>query len=132
MSDGVVGKRPTRGCPQGSILGPIIWDLTFQPCLEMLNELQEVERVAGFAEDLAVVIKGNSRLEIERKSNVVTREMASWCSSNNKLTVSAEKTKFVLFKGKLNLNIAPIIKMNNKTIKKYKLLHISDQHLTKG
>jgi len=93
---------------QEDVLRGRFWDLTFQPCLEMLNELQEVERVVGFADDLAVVIKGNSRLEIERKSNAVTREMASWCS-NNKLTVSAEKTKFVLFTGKLNLNTGPII-----------------------
>jgi len=44
-ADGVLGKRPTRGCPQGSILGPIFWVLIFQPCLKKLNDLQEVEQV---------------------------------------------------------------------------------------
>jgi len=27
------------------VLGPVFWDLAFQPCLEMLNEMQQVETV---------------------------------------------------------------------------------------
>jgi len=116
-ADGVVLKNPTKGCPQGSVLGPIIWDMIFQPCLGMLNELDQVERVVGYADDLAVVIKGNNRNELQNKANQIIDRMTSWCN-NNKLTISAQKTKYVLFKGNLNFNRGPIIKINGKTIKR--------------
>ena len=117
MADGTIKKTPTRGCPQGSVLGPVFWDIAFQPCLVKLNEMTEAECVVGYADDLVVVIKGNSRNQIEQKGNNITTALTSWCK-NNKLQVSAEKTKYVLFKGKLNRNRGPIIKINNKTIKR--------------
>jgi len=46
-ADGIVGKVPTRGCPQGSVLDPIFWDIAFQPCLVMLDGMQEVEARGG-------------------------------------------------------------------------------------
>jgi len=55
-----VSKTPLKGCPQGSVLGPVFWDLAFQRCLEMLDEMSQVEMVVGYADDLAVVVKGNT------------------------------------------------------------------------
>jgi len=40
-----------------------------------------------------------------------------WCE-NNKLTVSAEKTQYMIFKGKLERN--PTIKYNNQNLKRAK------------
>jgi len=107
-ADGVATKIPTRGCPQGSVLGPVFWDIAFQPCLEELNKT-ETECVVGYADDLAVVVKGNSRNELQTKGNIITIAVTSWCN-NNKLQTSAEKTKYVLFKGKLDRARGPIIK----------------------
>jgi len=102
-ADGVVSKAPTKGCPQGSVLGPIVWDVMFQPCLELLNGLEQVERVVRYADDLAVVIKSKSRQDLEDKANHIIGRMTSWYENNNLLT-SAEKMKYVIFKGKLNFN----------------------------
>jgi len=115
-ADGVVAKTPTRGCSQGSVLGPVSWNLAFQPCLDMLSGMQQVEMVVGYADDLAVVIKRSSRLDLETKANEITGKMTSWCRGN-KLTISSDKTKYVLFKGSLNYNRGPIIKINGKSIK---------------
>jgi len=60
-ADGVVTKTPTRGCPQRSVLGPIFWDLVIQPCLEKQHNMQQVERVVAYTDDLAVVLKVKSR-----------------------------------------------------------------------
>jgi len=49
-AEGTITKSPTKGCPQGSVLGSIICDILFQPCLEVLNNMEHVEMVVGYEE----------------------------------------------------------------------------------
>jgi len=69
--------------------------------LEELNNKTGTEYVVGYTGDLAVVIKGNSRNELQTKGNIITTALMSWCN-NNTLQTSAGKTKYILFKGKLD------------------------------
>ena len=59
-----VTKRATRGCPQGSVLGPACWNLMFDDLLRSLEESIGNKFVA-YADDLLVVIEGDSRLKLE-------------------------------------------------------------------
>ena len=45
-----------RGCPQGGILSPLLWNLTLDELLWDLNEAGYYS--IGFAEDIAIVIRG--------------------------------------------------------------------------
>lgn len=62
----------------------------------------------GYADDLVVILKGNSRGSIEERANIVALKLKPWCD-DNKLKISAEKKKYVLFKGKLNRSRRPMI-----------------------
>lgn len=50
----------TRGCPQGSVLGPVLWNFTYDILLEALNVGHE-RKVVAYADDLIVLESGNSR-----------------------------------------------------------------------
>ncbi|KAI5711791.1 hypothetical protein M8J75_003187 [Diaphorina citri] len=51
----------------------------------------------AYADDVAVTIEGNTRVELERKSATVTSELERWMELNQ-LSVSIEKCQYVMFK----------------------------------
>lgn len=61
------------GCTQGSVLGPIIWNLKFDKLLE--REFLENSQPIAFAEDVAFVISGDARREIEAKGNEICEDI---------------------------------------------------------
>ena len=110
-----ITRKPTRGCPQGSVCGPIFWDITIDPCIQELDKHKDSAGVVAYADDVAILISANSRLELESKTQNIINTLEKWCTSN-KLKISTEKTKYLLIKGKLLRN--PIIKLNNKNIER--------------
>lgn len=106
-------KMVTRGCPQGSILGPPFWNLIFD---DLLNELENADTEAvAFADDLKVLIFGNSRRELEEKGQAIVTLIQTWCT-NEKLKLSESKTEMTLYKGILDPRRPPKIKIGNKQI----------------
>lgn len=95
-----IARRITKGCPQGSICGPIFWDIMMDGLLKTLDHENGVRTAVAYADDLAVVIEGNSRLELENKAAEVMVALDSWCKSN-KMKVAAGKTHYALMKGAL-------------------------------
>ncbi|KAK2574790.1 hypothetical protein KPH14_012995, partial [Odynerus spinipes] len=63
--NGVVWKEVLRGCPQGSISGPFIWDLMMDRLLWAL--VNAGFKCVAYADDLVGVVEGMSRAELERK-----------------------------------------------------------------
>lgn len=75
--DGVTARKTlTKGCPQGSILGPILWNIVFETFLR--QDFGEGVRIIAYADDTVVVIPGMSRLELEQRSEVVMQIMHVW------------------------------------------------------
>lgn len=89
-----VSKQATRGCPQGSVLGPDCWNLMFDGLLRVLEELVPDNFVA-YADDLLVMIQGRSRRDIEDRAQRVVNRIVDWCTGA-KLQLSERKTEAVL------------------------------------
>jgi len=53
------------------------WYVVFQHWLALLNNMQQVERVVRYEDDLAVWLRGNSRIEIQNKAKQIIEEMTS-------------------------------------------------------
>lgn len=53
-----------RGCLQGSICGPAVWNLLMDELLHRLNN--RFYRCVAFADDLLVIVEGQSRMIVER------------------------------------------------------------------
>ena len=73
-----VWKDVQRGCPQGSICGPAVWNLMMDELLWTLNEYEC--KFVAYADDLLVLVGGNSRMDVERKSAVIMNEVSEWGS----------------------------------------------------
>lgn len=127
----VVGNAETRwrdvrrGCPQGSICGPAIWNVMMEDLLSRLISLGC--KTIAYADDLLLVIEGSSRMELEQKGN-------EWFSIVNEwgLTVGVEvnltKTTQTLLRGSFDRERMPSIKTGTgklATVKVLKYLGVS-------
>ena len=74
-------KLVTKGCPQGSVLGPLFWNLIFDEFVEDLRR-EENEAIA-FADDLIVVIEANNRKGLEMNANDATRHCRNGARNKN-------------------------------------------------
>ncbi|XP_050670435.1 uncharacterized protein LOC126969152 [Leptidea sinapis] len=106
--------RPTtKGCVQGSIGGPIFWNLLIDPLLGALEE--EGLRVQAFADDVVLVFSGSSPETIARTANSVLRRVYDW-GLDNKLRFAPHKTNAMVITKKLK--VTPIqITMGGESIK---------------
>jgi hypothetical protein len=112
-----VTKLVTKGCPQGSVLGPSFWNLIFDDLLEELKRhTPECEPIA-YADDIIILVAGNARIELQKKGQEADTRVSNWCS-RKKLALSASKTEMLLLKGELDAERPPIIKINGKSIRR--------------
>ena len=56
--------RPQEGCPQGSVLGPLLWNIGYNPVLEVISQLAHV---TCFTDDTMVIITASSILLLKEK-----------------------------------------------------------------
>lgn len=123
-----VEREVTRGCPQGSILGPTLWNLVFDSNLRRLNEL-DCEAIA-YADDEVIIVTGNSREELQEKGQKAIDEVLAWCRTH-KMQLATEKCEMILAKTVKNALISrcsPKIQIKGKSIKRvnnYKYLGIT-------
>lgn len=102
-----------RGCPQGSICGPFIWNLMMDT---LLRRLEMVSECCAYADDLLVIIEGQSRLELERKGAEVMQIICEWGECVG-VSVAGDKSVTMLLKGKLSLTRPPVIAANGVSLK---------------
>ncbi|CAB0034372.1 unnamed protein product [Trichogramma brassicae] len=80
----------SKGCPQGSILGPSLWNL----CADGL--LQTIESVGGtgymYADDLVILVMANSKRELVRKAQPLVDSISAWFRQKD-LQISKTKTE---------------------------------------
>jgi hypothetical protein len=80
----------TGGVPQGSVLGPLLWNITYDDVLRL--QMPEGASLIGFADDLAVVASARDvDVAIEVATNAVDR-VARWLETNG-LQLASEKTE---------------------------------------
>ena len=87
----------------------------------VLNDLRkeippECADFIAYADDLACVVKGNTRAELNTNSERIIKILSGWCNSH-KLKISATKTVAIMFKGNLDESRLTAIKIDGKSIK---------------
>jgi len=77
-----VTKKMTKGCPQGSIIGPLAWNWCMD---ELLSEMETLEAkgtyATAYADDLALVVGENSRTKVEESASVAIDIFLNWCAT---------------------------------------------------
>lgn len=110
----VVWRNVERGCPQGSVCGPFIWNMMMDRRLWKLDE--RGCKCVAYADDLLLLVEGHSRVEIERKGTEWMEIVCAWGESVG-LTVSEGKMVTMFMKGNMAANRRPYVRMNGKPIR---------------
>lgn len=99
----VTAKRPdgtavqrvmSCGYPQGSVLGPDLWNILYDQLLEI--SLPPDMEIIAFADDVALVATAEVPFLLEERLEVALRTVVSWMERNG-LELALEKTEAVLF-----------------------------------
>ncbi|CAK1595213.1 unnamed protein product [Parnassius mnemosyne] len=123
-------KKTTKGCVQGSIGGPLFWNLLLDP---LLNELTDRgEYCHAFADDVVLVFSGDRALEVQERVNAALAQVQKW-GVKNKLKFAPQKTKAMVITNKIKYD-SPLLKMGGESIvmsKEIKILGLTvDNKLT--
>lgn len=95
--EGEVALDITRGVPQGSVVGPLLWNLAYNDVLE-IKYPDGVEPVA-FADDLALAIVGQTEEEVVHKTTESVKMVSDWMEGRS-LKLAIEKTQIVVMTGR--------------------------------
>ncbi|KAL4131252.1 hypothetical protein QTP88_008590 [Uroleucon formosanum] len=82
------------GVPQGSVVGPLLWNATFDAV--MRTELPSGAKLLGFADDTMLVTRAKSTQELEAVTNEVLSLVEQRITGLG-LQIAVEKTEAVLF-----------------------------------
>jgi len=102
-----VVRNIEAGVPQGSVLGPLLWNLTFDQVIRA--RLENGCRIMAYADDTLVIATGESVSSAKRRANF---QVARTCRNIKKLhlEVSAAKTEIIVFTP--DKKPSPIIDLN--------------------
>lgn len=89
------------GVPQGSVLSPLLWNIYYDPLLKM--EIPAESEIVAYADDVAVVSKGDNKESLEKNINRTVKKIIDWMN-DHKLEIAAHKTEVVLLISKRTCN----------------------------
>jgi hypothetical protein len=105
----------TRGCPQGSVTGPLMWLILFDSLLNKLSGIDEKIRCFAFADDLLVVIEAGNTDLLKTRTESVLEVIGGW-SEEKGLIFNPKKTQCLLRKPKKSHINFPTLKMGDTTL----------------
>lgn len=120
--------RVTKGCPQGSILGPQFWNMVFDGLLRALED--RGIRFAAYADDLVIVVSAETRLSLEQRADEACRLVTLWMT-NHHLHLSTTKTEMVAHRGNLHRR-PPIVRVHGTVIRLVRGAKYLGVFLTRG
>ncbi|KAA5654924.1 hypothetical protein F3G58_32000, partial [Pseudomonas aeruginosa] len=106
-------KVSTMGCPQGSVLGPTLWNVLLDDLLALPQGGEGTEMVA-YADDVTVLVRGDSRAQLERRAHAVLGLAEGW-ASRNQLDFAPAKSRCIMLKGKFQR--PPIVRCGSHVIR---------------
>lgn len=94
-------KSVTQGVPQGSILGPTLWNILYDEVLKI--ELPPDCETVAYADDLTLIVRSGSKEVLMEKADHALHRIYNWMNMNH-LEIAPQKTEAVIFKGPRNRN----------------------------
>lgn len=73
-----VKKELTKGCPQESILCPLLWNIMFETLLR--QDAGERNEMIACADDLDIAVQGRTKVDLQFKAQFAMNAVAGWSS----------------------------------------------------
>lgn len=89
------------GVPQGSVLGPTLWNILYDDLLE--TKMAEGTKLIGFADDLAMVVVAKTEEALMNTANTSLIRVLNWMKKN-KLQLAPHKTEAILLTTKRKIS----------------------------
>lgn len=102
------------GVPQGSVLGPILWNISFDGVLDLANKDVNCN-ILCYADDTLIVVTGNNLTRTRIRTCVAAGKVIDWIGKIG-LAVATEKTEAILFYGKRTENVPSHIVIKDVSI----------------
>ena len=94
--EGTEEEEVTCGVPQGSVLGPFLWNILYDGILRI--KVPDGVQLIAFADDLAVVASAKTKEELVEIANNTIDHICEW-TDDNELELAPEKTEVLFLAG---------------------------------
>lgn len=94
FADQSINKTTTRGCVQGSVCGPLLWNLILDELLEI--DLPKECQIQAYADDVLLICSSKCTKTLEESTNSALEIISEWGKSV-KLEFGPTKTKIIAF-----------------------------------
>jgi hypothetical protein len=108
-----VSRKVERGCPQGGILSPLLWNLVVDELLGKLRTSMPQVYSAGYADDLAILARGFDGNTVRNHAQEGVNIAHTWTKEVG-LGLAEDKIAVLLFSKKRN--VPKLLKYNGKGI----------------
>lgn len=108
-----ITRRVSRGCPQGGVLSPLLWNITMNGLLS--DPYLDKDFLQAFADDLAILLGGIDIPTIRAKCQRYLVAINRWCTSIG-VKLSTLKSQAIMFTHKRKWFLDKPLRVNNSVI----------------
>lgn len=84
------------GVPQGSVLGPTLWNILYDGVLDL--EYEDEITIVAYADDLMVIVGAEDARQLMFRTNESLEKISTWMDRND-LEIAPQKSEAVILKG---------------------------------